>query len=232
MKINVDCFDKYVELQFPTEDRRLTYGEAEELKNKLTNSLENYQKQRKKTEPKIFDDCVHYRENQTHCEKHFYIYNCRGCKFYKTNPIFKKMSKLDKRLTNLEKVYLMMYDEFDKKMEMLRENNNLFANEIKKVGGFEEDEDDLSPIKEICNAFERVYGKEDENDKKYHLQIKLYKNETPTSYTFVKGFDSHLFNKDVAGSLYDMISTLENDAYNVINKDIEEFVEEYFKKVE
>lgn len=104
-----------------------------------------------------------------------------------------------------------------------KSNNNLFTNEIKKVGGFEEDEDDL------CNAFD---GKEDENDKKYHLQIKLYKNETPTSYTFVKGFDSHLLNKDVAGSLYDMISTLENDAYNVINKDIEEFVEEYFKKVE
>lgn len=44
MKINVDCFDKYVELQFPTEYKRLTYGEAEELKNKLINSLENYQK--------------------------------------------------------------------------------------------------------------------------------------------------------------------------------------------
>ena len=118
---------------------------------------------KEKTGPKIFDDCVYYRENQTHCEKHFYIYNCKGCKFYKTNPIFDKMSKLDKniekmnnrlieiekhypkweniekRTSNLEKVYLMMYDEFDKKMEMLRENNNLFANEIKKVGGFDED---------------------------------------------------------------------------------------------
>lgn len=128
----------------------------------------------------------------------------------KSDKLDEKIEKMNKRLVNLEKVYLMMYDEFDKKLEMLRENNNLFANEIKKVGGFEEDD----------------------GEKKYHLQVKLYKNETPTSYIFVKGFDSHLLNKDVAGSLYDMISTLENDAYNdVINKDIEEFVEEYFKKV-
>ena len=71
---------------------------------------------------------------------------------------------LEKRIENLEKMYLMLQDEVDKKLEMLRENNNLFANEIKKVGGFEEDEDDLSPIKEICNAFEKVYGKEDDKN--------------------------------------------------------------------
>lgn len=82
---------------------------------------------------------------------------------------YPKWENIEKRTSNLEKVYLMMYDEVEKKLEMLRENNNLFANEIKKVGGFEEDEDDfealdLSPIKEICNAFEKVYGKEDDKN--------------------------------------------------------------------
>lgn len=72
---------------------------------------------------------------------------------------------LEKRIENLEKLYLMLQDDVDKKLEMLRENNNLFATEIKKLGGFKEDDDfevsDLSHIKEICNAFERAYGKEE-----------------------------------------------------------------------
>ena len=48
---------------------------------------------------------------------------------------------LEKRIENLEKMYLMLQDEVDKKLEMLRENNNLFATEIKKLGGFQEDDD-------------------------------------------------------------------------------------------
>lgn len=48
---------------------------------------------------------------------------------------------LEKRIENLEKMYLMLQDEVDKKLEMLRENNNLFAEEIKKLGGFKEDEE-------------------------------------------------------------------------------------------
>ena len=81
---------------------------------------------------------------------------------------------LEKRVENLEKLYLMLQDDVDKKFEMLRENNNLFATEIEKLGGFQEDDDfealDLSFIKEICNAFERVYGKEEKNCK-HHFKI-------------------------------------------------------------
>lgn len=81
---------------------------------------------------------------------------------------------LEKRVENLEKMYLILQDDVDKKLEMLRENNNLFATEIKELGGFQEDDDfealDLSPIKEICNAFEKVYGKEEKNCK-YHFKI-------------------------------------------------------------
>ena len=45
---------------------------------------------------------------------------------------------LEKRVENLEKLYLMLQDDVDKKLEMLRENNNLFAKEIEKLGGFKE----------------------------------------------------------------------------------------------
>lgn len=48
---------------------------------------------------------------------------------------------LEKRIENLEKMYLMLQEDIDKKLEMLRENNNLFAEEIKKLGGFKEDEE-------------------------------------------------------------------------------------------
>ena len=48
---------------------------------------------------------------------------------------------LEKRVENLEKMYLILQDDVDKKLEMLRENNNLFASEIKRLGGFQEDEE-------------------------------------------------------------------------------------------
>lgn len=84
-----------------------------------------------------------------------------------TFNIFEEMvEKLEKRIENLEKVYLMLQDDVDKKLEMLRENNNLFATEIEKLGRFQENDDfealDLSPIKGICNAFEKAYTKDKE----------------------------------------------------------------------
>lgn len=48
---------------------------------------------------------------------------------------------LEERLSNLEKAFLCYCNETEKKLEMLRENNNLFTTEIKKLGGFQEDEE-------------------------------------------------------------------------------------------
>lgn len=52
--------------------------------------------------------------------------------------LFDTVTDLEKRVENLEKLYLMLQDDVDKKLEMLRENNNLFAKEIEKLGGFKE----------------------------------------------------------------------------------------------
>lgn len=50
-----------------------------------------------------------------------------------------KVDSLNKRLSNIEEIFVCFTDEIDKKLEMLRENNNLFATEIQKLGGFNED---------------------------------------------------------------------------------------------
>ena len=55
--------------------------------------------------------------------------------------LFNTVTDLEKRVENLEKLYLMLQDDVDKKLEMLRENNNLFAEEIKRLGGFQENEE-------------------------------------------------------------------------------------------
>ena len=73
--------------------------------------------------------------------------------------LFNTVTDLEKRVENLEKIYLILQNDIDKKLEMLRENNNLFATEIKKLGGFQEDDDfealDLSPVKELMNLKEK-----------------------------------------------------------------------------
>lgn len=47
---------------------------------------------------------------------------------------------LEKRIKNLEKLFLIHEYEIEQKLEMLRENNNLLAEEVKKLGGFKDDE--------------------------------------------------------------------------------------------
>ena len=64
------------------------------------------------------------------------------------------------RLQNLEKLYVLLQDDVDKKLEILRENNNLFATEIEKLGGFKETDDfeglDLSSVKELNGIKEKI----------------------------------------------------------------------------
>lgn len=46
---------------------------------------------------------------------------------------------IEERLENLEKVFVDYVITTEEKLEILRENNNLFSNEIKKLGGFQDD---------------------------------------------------------------------------------------------
>lgn len=70
-----------------------------------------------------------------------------------------------RRVENLEKFYIMLQDDVYKKLEMLRENNNLFATEIEKLGGFKETDDfeglDLSPVKELNRIKEKISNEDD-----------------------------------------------------------------------
>lgn len=76
----------------------------------------------------IENGCKYKNECLTHCLDYYLEKNKD-----KYNTI-----DYSKRLESVERFVLMLESEFDKKLEMLRENNNLFAEEIKKLGGFKE----------------------------------------------------------------------------------------------
>lgn len=95
---------------------------------------------------RVCENCKHYEEDNIgrYCYREpipiILDDDILSCRFFEE---VERMTDLilEKRIENLEKMYLMLQDEVDKKLEMLRENNNLFATEIEKLGGFQEDEE-------------------------------------------------------------------------------------------
>lgn len=53
---------------------------------------------------------------------------------------------------------------------------------------------------------------------KYHIQVKMYKEVVPNKFQFVKGFDSHAFDKELIEFLYDDVSRFEEDLYKYISE--------------
>lgn len=57
---------------------------------------------------------------------------------------------------------------------------------------------------------------------KYHIQVKMYKEVVPNKFEFVKGFDSHAFDKELIEFFYNDVSRLEDDLHKYIIEEVEE----------